>query len=199
MEENKETLNEFIKNKLDELNKMANDFTKIERFGHYNSLLEAALPGGLLGTIRENIQEKKFDKYLKTPIYKGLGFAEIGISLVDYAKELCEAQKIIQGIVSKSDSCYYGNVEAIIETVNRCQKEWVNIAPKVANEAIEDSDGSTFSMGPQVEYEINLEYVKMDLPEKYNSIKKTVNQAGKGCMVPIMMIIGSSLLAAFLI
>lgn len=199
MEENKETLNLFIKNKLEELNMMANDFTKVERFGHYNSLLEAALPGGLLGSIRESVQEKKFDKYLKTPIYNGLGFAEIGVSLIQYAQELCEAQKKIQGIVPKSDSCYYGNVETIIETVNRCQKEWVSIAPKVANEAIEDKDGSTFSMGPQVEYEINLEYVKMDLPEKYNSIKKTVNQAGKGCVVPVLLVVGSSLLAAIII
>lgn len=194
-------LNLHINEVLENVRQMTNDFMNTETFSHYYLLLGVLTPTGLLSAIRENSEQKKLRKFLETKIYRNMSFDEIGFYLVDIAKDLSQTQVEIQKIVSKENEKYYGNVERIIVALEKCKKSWYEISPKVAMEVLTLSNGTTFQLNPQVEYEMQLEFVKMDLPPKYNRIKKSIKQtqSGKGCMIIIAITLTVFLSACSLI
>lgn len=61
-------LNTYIKNGVAILQNMADDFPNITRFSHFSQLAFLAAPAGILGGLREGIQNKKLRKYLSTKI-----------------------------------------------------------------------------------------------------------------------------------
>jgi len=194
-----EELNQHIEEGLVEIRKMTADFPSIERFSHYNELLAVVTPTGILGSIRENHQNKKLYKYLSTKIYKGMSFDEIGMLLTEAAEDLSNTQVKVQKLTTPSDPCYYDNVKKIIDTLAECRTEWIKIAPEVTKEELtRASDGAKFFLDPQVEHWMNCEYIKMDLPQDYNEIKRSVDRVkgGNGCMVIILIAISATILAA---
>lgn len=192
-----EQLNLHIRKVIDEVSQMTIDFGNLDTFAHYNQFLNALAPSGLLGALRENAEHKRLMKYLNTKIYKGMSFDEIGHKLVEIAEDLSKTQIEVQKQTKPSDECYYGNVKSIIEALEACRNAWESISPKVAMEELTRSDGEKIQLGPQIEYWIQCELVKMDLPKEYDRIKKSVSQVqnGTGCMV-IIAISMASLLAA---
>lgn len=193
-----EELNLHIKEVLDEIQQMTKDFSNLDTFSHYNQALGALTPTGLLGALRENAEQNKLMKYLKTKIYKDMSFDEIGDKIVEMAGDLSKNQIEVQKKTSPSDECYYGNVKLIVDALEKCRNAWEAISPKVAMEELTRRDGSKFQLGPQIEYWMQCELVKMDLPKDYNRIKKSVEQVqnGGGCMVLIAILMATALLAA---
>lgn len=200
-----EQLNRHIETVLDEVRQMTNDFSNLDSFSHYNELLGVLTPTGLLGGLRENAEKKKLRKYLETKIYKGMSFDEIGDKLADIAEDLSKTQIEVQKITKQTDECYYGNVKAIIDTLLICRDKWQAISPKVAMEELTRSDGSKIQLGPSVEYWMQCEFAKMDLPKEYDKISKRVEQvqsgseSGSGCMVLIAISLASLLAACSMI
>lgn len=193
-----EELNLHIKEVLDEIQQMTKDFSNLDAFSHYNQLLGVLTPTGLLGALRENAEQKKLMKYLKTKIYKGMSFDEIGDKIVEMAEDLSKNQIEVQKKTSPSDECYYGNVKHIVDALEKCRDAWEAISPKVAMEELTRSDGVKIQLGPQIEYWMQCELVKMDLPKDYDRIKRSVKQvqSGGGCMVLIAISMATGLLAA---
>lgn len=196
-----ELLNRHIDRVLDEVRQMTKDFPNLDTFSHYNQFLGILTPTGLLGALRENAEQKKLMRYLKTKIYKDMSFDEIGNKLVDISKDLSKTQIEVQKLVKQTDECYFGNVKAIIDTLSACKDNWIAISPKVANEELTRNDGVKISLGPQVEYWMECEFIKMDLPKEYDRIKKNVKQvqSGSGCMVLIAISLASLLAACSMI
>ena len=196
-EKSLEQLNLHITNVIDEVNQMTKDFGNLDKFSHYNQFVGVLAPSGILGALREKAEQKRLREYLNTKIYKEMSFDEIGYKIVDIATDLSKTQIEVQKLTQPSDNCYYENVKLIIDSLDACRKAWESISPKVAMEELTRSDGNTIQLGPQVEYWIQCELIKMDLPNEYNKIKKNVSkvQKGEGCMV-IIAISLASLLAA---
>lgn len=198
-----EELNELkshIDNVLKDVKQMADDFINQKEFSHYNSFLGAIAPTGILGSLREKSEQKKLRKFLETKIYKDMSFDQIGYKLVTIATDLCNTQIKIQKLLQKEDEDYYGYAVKIIDEMELCRNRWFNISPKVAMESLTLADGTKIQWGPQVEYEMQSEYIKMDLPDepKYKTLKKEVEKAEKGstgCLV-LLMILSSSFLVA---
>ena len=188
-EKSLDQLNSHLEEVLEDVYQMTKDFMNTETFSHYSQFLSVLTPSGLLGAFREKTEQKKLRKFLETKIYRNMSFDEIGFNLIHIAKDLSETQAEIQKRVSKDDEKYYGNVELIIETLEKCMNSWQEISPKVAMEVLTLANGTEFQLGPQVEFEMQIEYAKMDLPPKYNRIKKSIKQAqnGSGCMIIIVI------------
>ena len=196
-----EQLNRHIETVLDEVRQMTKDFSNFDTFSHYNQFLGVLTPTGLLGALRENAEQKKLMKFLKTKIYKDMSFDEIGDKLVDISEDLAKNQIKVQKLANQTDECYFGNVKAIIATLSACKDSWRAISPQVANEELTKSDVAKMALGPQVEYWMECEFVKMDLPKEYDRIKKSVKQvqSGSGCMVLIAVSLASLLAACSMI
>lgn len=187
-----------IEEVLKEVSQMTNDFSNTKTFSHYNTLSMALAPYGILGALREKSEQKKLRKFLETKIYKNMSFDEIGDRLVELARDLCESQAKVQHIISSEDEAYYGNVRRIIDNLEVCYKKWFDISPKVAMEELHYANGDTIQLGPQIEYWMQLEYIKMDLPEEYKRITKAVKKVqkgGSGCVI-LLFLLSSSLLTA---
>ena len=199
MEENNiEVLNAQINEILDDVRLMARDFSTKETFSHYSTLLGVLTPGGLLGGIRENAERKKLFKFLDTKIYRDMSFDEIGFKLIEIAEDVCDKQIQFQKLTSQSDPRYFDNVKSIIDTLEKCRKRWGEIAPNVLMEELKLKNGSTIQLGPQVEFEMQSEYIKMDLPDDYKKYHKKVKQLQKGptCSVILFIFIAATVLAA---
>lgn len=194
-----EELNLHINKLLAEVQQMTKDFSNLDSFSHYNQLISALSPTGLLGALRENAEQKKLMKFLQTKIYKEMSFDEIGVKIAIIAEDLSMTQVEVQKKTKPSDDCYYGNVRLIVNALEKCKDAWEAISPAVAMEELKRKDGSTLVLGPQVEYWIQLELIKMDLPQEYERIKKSVKKAengGSGCMVILALATATGLLAA---
>lgn len=198
MEEKRlEELNLHINTVLNEIHQMTKDLSRIDSFSHYNTLTGALAPAGLFGALRENAEQKKLMQYLSTKIYKDMSFDEIGYKIVEFAEDLANTQVEVQKNVSTTDDCYYGNVKSIIDALEKCKKTWEAISPKVAMEELKCKDGTTLQLGPQIEYWMQCEFVKMDIPKEYDRIKKSIKKAqdGSGCIFTILILITSFLAA----
>lgn len=198
MEEKRlEELNLHITTVLNEVHQMTKDFSCIDSFSHYNSLAGVLAPAGLFGALRENAEQKKLMKYLSTKIYKDMSFDEIGYKIADIAEDLSNTQIEVQKITSTTDDCYFGNVRLIINALEKCKAAWEAISPKVAMEELKCKDGTTLQLGPQIEYWMQCEFVKMDIPKEYDRIKKSIKKAqnGSGCIFTMLIFITSFLAA----
>ena len=58
-----EELNLHINKLLAEVQQMTKDFSNLDSFSHYNQLISALSPTGLLGALRENAEQKKLMKF----------------------------------------------------------------------------------------------------------------------------------------
>ena len=192
-------LNSYIKEGVALLEKMANDFPNIERFSHYSQLAAALTPIGLLGSLREGIQNKKLARYLGTKIYNGMAYDELGDFVQQAAVDLSKAQIKVQKMVSPSDAIYYGNAKSIMDVCLKYLTEWKGIAPEVYKEEVTLNTGNKVNLGDQIEFWTQKELVNMELPEgEYKEIKANVKAivGGSGCMVFIGIVLATSLLAA---
>lgn len=192
-------LNTYIKDAVAILQKMTNDFPSITRFSHYSQFAAVLTPGGLLGSLREGIQNKKLKRYLGTKIYNGMAYDELGDFVQQAAVELSKAQIKVQKMVSPLDPMYYGNAKSIMDVCLKYLAEWKEIAPEVQNEEVTLNSGDNVNLGDQIEFWVQKELVNMELPEgEYKEVKANVKAIvnGSGCMVFFAIILTASLLAA---
>ena len=191
-------LNHYIHDIIDDIRVMARDFSNKETFSHYSTLLGVITPTGLLGAIRENVEQKKLMKFLSTKIYRDMSFDELGFHLVRRAMDVCEKQSQLQKLTSPSNPLYYENVKLIIDSFEDCRKKWEGIAPKVLMEELKLTDGDTIQLGPQIEFETQSQYLMMDLPDEYKKYHKIVKrlQRGPACSVILIIFIAAITLAA---
>lgn len=199
---NVDELNLYIKMGVKKLNNMASDFTKIERFSHYNELMAVLTPCGISGSIRENAQQKKLKKYLEKKIYHNRTYDNLGFFMLGAAENLVTAQERIQKKVAKSNPIYWNNVRIIIDALLKYNNEWKDIAPEVYAEELTLKDGTTFQLGFQLEYEMHKELMRMEFPKgEYNQIKKNVKNIGNGmgCMTLIAISFIGTMLASCVI
>lgn len=192
-------LNNYIKDGVTILQKMVNDFPSITRFSHYSQFAAVLTPSGLLGSLREGIQNKKLMRYLGTKIYNGMAYDELGDFVQQAAEDLSKAQILIQKMVSPSDPMYYGNAKCIMDVCLKYLAEWKEIAPEVYKEEVTLNNGDKVNLGDQIEFWVQEKLVNMELPEgEYKDVKANVKAVvnGNGCMVFIGIILTTSLLAA---
>lgn len=192
-------LNSYIKEGVALLQKMVSDFPNIKRFSHYSHFVAVLTPSGLLGSLREDIQNKKLARYLGTKIYNGMAYDELGDFVQQAAEDLSKAQIKIQKMVSPSDAIYYGNAKIIMDVCLKYLAEWKEIAPEVYKEEVTLNTGDKVNLGDQIEYWTQKELVNMELPEgEYKEVKSNVKtiDGGSGCVVFIGIVLASSLLAA---
>jgi hypothetical protein len=192
-------LNSYIKEGVALLQKMANDFPNIKRFSHYSQFAAVLTPSGLLGSLREGIQNKKLARYLGTKIYNGMAYNELGDYVQQAAEDLSKAQIKVQKMVSPSDAIYYGNAKSIMDVCLKYLAEWKEIAPEVYKEEVTLNTGDKVNLGDQIEFWTQKELVNMELPEgEYKEVKSNVKAVvcGSGCMVFIGIVLASSFLAA---
>ena len=145
-------LNSYIREGVALLQKMANDFPNIERFSHYSQLAAVLTPTGLLGGLREGIQNKKLTRYLGAKIYNGMAYDELGDFVQYAAEDLSKAQIKVQRMVSPSDAIYYGNAKSIMDVCLKYLKEWKKIAPSVYDEDVTLNNGEEVSLGAQIKF-----------------------------------------------
>ena len=192
-------LNAYIKDGVAVLQKMTNDFPSIKRFSHYNQFAAVLTPGGLLGSLREGIQNKKLMRYLGTKIYNGMAYDGLGDFIQQAAEDLSKAQIKVQKMISPSDPMYYGNAKSIMDVCLKYLVEWKEIAPEVYKEEVTLNTGDKVNLGAQIEFWVQEELVNMELPEdEYQEVKDNVKTVikGSGCMVFVGIVLGTSLLAA---
>ena len=193
-------LNIHIRTGVKILERMASDFPNLKRFSHYSQFAEVLTPTGLLGAIREKIQDKRLRGFLSTKIYNNMSYDLLGCYMAEAAEDLSNAQIKVQQMIDKSNPLFYDNARAITDALIKYHKEWKAIAPNVYLIGIPLEDGEKVGLGAQLEYETHRQIVRMELPKgEYEQIKshvRYVDNAGKGCMVVIAITFASSLLAA---
>lgn len=192
-------LNNYIQEGVAILQKMADDFPKLTKFSHYSQFAAVLTPGGLLGCIREGIQNKKLQRYLGTKIYNNMAYDELGDFMVKAAEDLSKAQIKLQKALPPSDPIFYGNTRIIMNVFLKCLAEWKEIAPEVYNEEITFSTGDTVNLGDQTEFWIHKELVNMELPkDEYKEVKKNVKDVtnNSGCLLFIGILFITSLITA---
>ena len=195
-----EELNNYIKDGVEMIQKMANDFPCLTRFSHYSQFAAVLTPAGLLGSLRESIQTKRLMKYLDTKIYNNMSYDSLGFYMANAAENLSKAQAKVQKMVTPANPVYFENVRAIIDSLLKYHTEWKEVAPEVYGEELTLKSGEKFYLGIQMEYEMHKFFTQMELPEgEYKEIQKNVKNAdneGSGCMVFIGSILTASLMTA---
>lgn len=202
MEEDKtiEELNQHITDVLEDVEQMTKDFASLDTFSHYNQFLGALTPTGILGAIRENVEQNRLKKYLETKIYRDMTFREIGYKLVDITQDLVETQNEIKKRATTTEEGHPENIAKIFRTLMDCRKAWVAISPKVAEETLTLTNGDEIQLGPRIEVLMWDEFAKMDASNLDSAtvamIQKESGMGGMGCMV-IIAIALANLLASF--
>ncbi|MBR3713452.1 MAG: hypothetical protein IKP73_06425 [Bacteroidales bacterium] len=160
-------LMQYMDDVLNEVRQMRKDLSTLDTFSHYNQFVGALMPTGILGAIREGIENKKLQKYLSTKIYKDMSYDEIGYKIVDIARDLSETHAKVQKMIPKEDKNYDGYASNIVEVLSDCLATWKQISPEVAMEEITQSDGKTIQLGPTMLHKLYKEFDKMDTPSYF--------------------------------
>lgn len=156
----------------------------------YLSQAKIQFQGGILGGIREYRENKRLEKLINAPIYKGKSFVTYAVYLAESSEKIVKILSEVQGLLTKEDDRYHGLVAASFATVNDALNIWYHYSPDLSTVTL-NLRGQAEELRGGIRRWIKEEYCKLDLPDSMQSLKKPEipQKESSGCFGALMVLL----------